>query len=341
MLRNTKQSLREELIALVHNFPEVLTIGRSGVDIYPLQVGVGLEQVQSFGKYLGGSPTNVAVAAAKYGHSAATITGVGADPFGNFVRLEMRRLGVSDAYVKVVPEFLTPVTFCEIFPPDHFPIYFYRKPTAPDLQLTADDIPCEALRAAEAFCFSGTGLSEEPSRSAHRKALETRGRQGWTIIDLDYRAQFWENEEMASREIGGAIEFANVAVGNREECRVAVGEENPDRAADALLERGVEIAIVKQGPLGTLVKTADERIEVPVTKVQALNGLGSGDAFGGGLIHGLLRGWSIAETIQFASTAGAIVATRLECSTAMPSENEVKQMISIHPDTTPIVEARR
>lgn len=319
--------------------PEVLTIGRSGIDIYPLQTGVGLEDVTSFGKYLGGSPTNVAVAAAKYGHRSATITGVGNDPFGRFVRQEMRRLGVSDQFVKVHPTFNTPVTFCEVFPPDDFPLYFYREPSAPDLELTEADIPLDAVREALVFSFSGTGLSVEPSRSAHLRALTERGKRGWTVADLDYRPMFWESEDVARTHISSVLEHVNVAVGNKEECRIAVGEDEPDRAADALLERGVEIAIVKQGPRGTLAKTADERIEVPVTKVEICNGLGAGDAFGGALSHALIEGWDLPKALQFASAAGAIVVSRLECSTAMPTEAEVFDLIARHPETAPKVES--
>lgn len=135
------------------------------------------------------------------------------------------------------------------------------------------------------------------------------------------------------------LEKVNVAVGNKEECRIAVGETDPDRAADALLERGVEIAIVKQGPKGTLAKTAEERIEVPVTPVEVCNGLGAGDSFGGSLCHALLEGWDIPRAIQFASTAGAIVASRLECSTAMATEQEVLDMIAKNPQAAPIVES--
>ncbi len=125
---------------------EVITFGRSGVDIYPLQVGVGLEDVQTFGKYLGGTTANVAVAAARLGRRAAIITGVGDDPFGRYVRTSLRELGVSDRFVVTNSEYATPVTFCEIFPPDHFPLYFYRKPTAPDLQVRPEDIDFDAVR---------------------------------------------------------------------------------------------------------------------------------------------------------------------------------------------------
>ena len=311
---------------------DVLTIGRCGIDIYPLQTGVGLEDVESFGKFLGGSPTNVAVAAARYRYRSAVITGVGDDPFGRFVRREMRRLGVYDDYVVTKPDFLTPLTFCEIFPPDDFPLYFYREPSAPDLELTVDDIPMDAVQDARIFWISATGLSKEPSRTAHHAALDARARKPFTIADLDYRANFWESEAEAHARVSEMLPKVTVAIGNREECRIAVGETEPERAADALLEAGVEIAVVKQGPHGTLVKTRDERIEMPVTPATTLNGLGAGDAFGGAVCHGLLSGWSLHKTVYAASTAGAIVASRLECSTAMPTEPELLSVMRTYKD---------
>ena len=134
---------------------DVLAIGRSGVDIYPLQIGVGLEDVESFGKFLGGSAANVAVAAARLGNRTALISGVGDDPFGRFVRAELDRLGVDNRYVATHDEYPTPVTFCEIFPPDDFPLYFYRKPSAPDLQITPDEIDADAVRVGAAVLVDG------------------------------------------------------------------------------------------------------------------------------------------------------------------------------------------
>ena len=294
---------------------DVLTIGRCGIDIYPLQVGVGLEDVESFGKFLGGSPTNVAVAAARYGHRSAVVTGVGNDPFGRFVRTEMRRLGVDDRHVVTKAAYNTPVTFCEIFPPDDFPLYFYREPSAPDLELTWEDLPLEAIRDASIFWISVTGLSKEPSRSAHHAALGTRDRRRFTIADLDYRPMFWKDKETAHREVSKILPKVTVAIGNREECEVAVGERDPERAADALL-----------------AKTRTERVEMPVTSVETKNGLGAGDAFGGAICHGLLSGWSLEKTIFAASTAGAIVSSRLECSTAMPTEPELLELMRARRD---------
>jgi 5-dehydro-2-deoxygluconokinase len=256
------------------------------------------------------------------------VTRTGRDAFGQYVRLEAQRLGVDAAYISEVDGPPTPVTFCEIFPPDDFPLYFYRYPTAPDLLIEPDSLPLAQIRDARVYWATVTGLSQEPSRAAHFRAWEHRGRREHTILDLDYRPMFWGDPAEASEQVGKALQHVTVAVGNREECEVAVGETEPNRAADALLERGLELAVVKQGPRGVLAATPQERVEVPPFPVQVVNGLGAGDAFGGALVHGLLEGWPLREVLEFCNVAGAIVASRLECSTAMPSEAEVREAIA-------------
>ncbi|MGH3677330.1 MAG: 5-dehydro-2-deoxygluconokinase [Mycobacterium sp.] len=323
---------------------DVLAIGRCGVDIYPLQISVGLEHVESFGKFLGGSAANVAVAAARLGNRAALISGVGADPFGKFVRAELADLGVDNRYVLTNDEYPTPVTFCEIFPPDNFPLYFYRRPSAPDLQVRPDEIDLDTVRSARLYWSTVTGLSEEPSRSAHFAAWDARderlrvgapparraggeptntARTRHTVLDLDYRPMFWESPAAATEQVQRALQHVTVAVGNREECEIAVGETDPRRAADALLDMGVELAVIKQGPRGVLGKTRHSAVTVAPNDVDVVNGLGAGDAFGGSLCHGLLHGWPLEKTLRYANAAGAIVASRLECSTAMPTAAEV------------------
>ena len=309
------------------NTYDLIAIGRTSVDIYPLQYGLGLEDVQTFQKFLGGSATNVSIAAARHGLKSAIITRTGEDPFGKYIHKELKRLGVDDRFVSSVPELLTPVVFCEIFPPDNFPLYFYRKPKAPDLVINVDELDLAAISDAKIYWSTVTGLSEEPSRSAHFAAWKARGKKKHTVLDLDYRPMFWENPAQATEQIAQALQYVTVAVGNKEECEVAVGESIPERAADALLERGVELAIVKQGPKGVMAKTRDEMVEVAPHQVEVLNGLGAGDGFGGALCYGLLNGLSLEEMLRFANIAGAIVATRLECSTAMPTTAEVNTIL--------------
>ena len=307
---------------------DVLTMGRVGVDVYPLQVGVGLDEVETFGKYLGGSPTNVAVAAARYGRSAAVVTRTGEDPLGRFVHRALRGYGVDDRYVSAVPGLPTPVTFCEIFPPDDFPLYFYgRSPKAPDLEIRTDELDLDAVRSAAVLWVTGTGLCQEPSRSATLAALEARARRGITVLDLDYRPMFWSSRGEAREQVQRALPHVTVAVGNRDECQTAVGVGEPRSAAAALRAAGVELAVVKQGPAGTLAVDAASTVEVAPVPVEVVNGLGAGDAFGGALCHGLLSGWDLNRTIRFANGAGALVASRLSCSDAMPTAAEVAALL--------------
>jgi 5-dehydro-2-deoxygluconokinase len=310
---------------------EVLTMGRIGVDLYPEQVGVGLDEVESFGKYLGGSASNVAVAAARYGRRTAVITRTGEDPFGTFLHTALRGYRVDDRYVTAVPGLPTPVTFCEIFPPDDFPLYFYRLPKAPDLEIRREELDLDAIRGAGVFWVTVTGLSEEPSRSATLAALEARGRRDITVLDLDYRPMFWPSREEARRWVQQALPHVTVAVGNLDECETAVGEREPLAAARALHGFGVKLAVVKQGPKGVLASDGTVTAEVPPVPVDVMNGLGAGDAFGGALCHGLLAGWDIERVMRFANAAGAIVASRLACSDAMPTAAEVDGLLAEGP----------
>lgn len=302
---------------------EVITMGRLGIDLYPLQSGVPLGSATSFGRFLGGSAANVAVAAARLGRRTALISRTGADEFGRYLRDELERLGVASKYVLTVDGLPTPLTFCEIHPPDNFPITFYRYPKAPDIEIRPEELDGEAIAAAGLFWITTTGLSDEPSRSAHHEALRMRGGASPTILDLDYRDVFWSVADEARGEIAKILPQVDIVVGNIEECEVAVGETDPVRAGEALLERGPTTAIVKMGPEGVLGFDASGVVSVPAVEVDVVNGLGAGDAFGGALCHGTLEGWPLQETLEFANTAGAIVAGRLECSTAMPRIDEV------------------
>ncbi len=305
---------------------DLITMGRVGVDLYPEQTGVHLKDVTTFAKSLGGSATNVAVAAARLGARSAVITKVGDDPFGPFVREALEGFGVDPRFVGTHPTLKTPVVFCEIFPPDDFPLLFYREPKAPDMELAAEELDVDAIRAARVFWTTGTGLSDEPSRSATLAALAAR-EGGITVHDLDHRPMFWPDESEATRFAREALQHATVAVGNRDEVAVAVGTRDPEEAAEALLELGVQVAIVKRGPEGVLARTREERVEVPPVPVEVVNGLGAGDAFGGALVHGLLNDWPLERTIRLANAAGSHVAGKLLCSDAMPTLDDLREVV--------------
>ncbi|MGV9664489.1 5-dehydro-2-deoxygluconokinase [Nocardia niigatensis] len=306
---------------------EVLTIGRVGVDLYPQQSGVPLAEVSTFAKFLGGTATNVAVAAARLGRRTAVLTKVGPDGFGDFVRNALAGFGVSPRYVGTAPGLQTPVVFCELNPPADPPLLFYRAPIAPDLTLTEGEIPWEVVDSVPLLWVTGTGVSAEPGRTTQRAILARRARRGHTVLDLDYRPMFWPDAATARAEIGWMVDHVNVVVGNRTEVEVAVGTADPDLAADRLLARGVRLAVVKRGAEGVLIATAAERWTVPPCRVEVRCGLGAGDGFGGALIHGLLSGWSPHRLAAYANAAGALVASRLACADAMPTDAEIEEML--------------
>ncbi len=306
---------------------ELLTVGRISIDLYCDQVGADWHAAETFSKAVGGSPTNVAIAAARLGQRSAVFTKVGEDPFGEVAVGELRDFGVDTRYVSAEPGTVTPLAFAVLDPPEDPQLLFRREPPAPDLQLRPDEIDPAVIADVPVLWISGGALSQEPSASTVEGMLEVRGRRRHTVLDLDYRPTFWRSREEASERIGAAIEHATVAVGNREECAVAVGTDNPHEAAARLRDRGAHLAIVKLGGDGVLVSSdAGQRlIEPPPIKV--LCGLGAGDAFGGALCHGLLLGWPHEQAVAFANAAGGIVASRLLCSQAMPYEPEVRALL--------------
>lgn len=312
---------------------EVLTVGRVGVDLYPEQSGVPLSQVATFAKSLGGTATNVSVGAARLGHSTAVLTKVGPDDFGSYVRQALAGFGVDPSYVGTAPELLTPVVFCALNPPEDPPLLFYRLPVAPDLTLTADDVPWDLVHDVPLLWVTGTGVSVEPARQTQLDMVAYRGRPDsatgrWTVLDLDWREMFWPSPEDARREYGLMLEHVTVAVGNRAEVDVAVGTSDPEEAARRLLDHGLELALVKKGAEGVLVATKDGMTTVAPQLVEVVCGLGAGDAFGGALIHGLLSGWDLVRCAEYANAAGAIVVSRLACADAMPTIEELEAMVS-------------
>jgi 5-dehydro-2-deoxygluconokinase len=310
---------------------DLITMGRVGVDLYPNQSGVTLDRVTSFSRFLGGSATNVAVAAARYGARAAVITKVGDDAFGTFVRDALDGFGVDPRWVGTDPDLRTPVVFCEIHPPDDFPLLFYREPQAPDMMLRAGELDLDQIRAARIFWTTGTGLSAEPSREATLAALGARDEApegAITIHDLDHRPMFWDDPAEATRYAREALAHVDVAVGNRDEVEVATGSRDPEEAAMRLLELGVGTAIIKRGPEGVYVRTADREFKVPPIRVDVVNGLGAGDAFGGALARGLLDGDDLQQVIERANAAGAYVSGRLACADAMPDRVQLDDFMA-------------
>ncbi len=312
--------------------PELLTVGRVSVDLYAEQIGVSMTEVTTLRKSVGGTSTNVAVAASRLGHRAACVTKVGDDQFGRYIRHALEHtFGVDTRWVATDPELKTPLAFAELDPPEDPSIIFYREPRAPDQNLLPADVDLDVVRDVPVFWVPASRFAWEPSRSTVTEMLRVRDRRTHTVLDLDWRPMFWSSPAEATERVSPMLDLVTVAIGNRDECEIAVGTRDPDEAADRLLERGVEIAVVKLGGDGVMVATADGlRERIPPFLVEVVCGLGAGDAFGGAFCHGLLSGWDLVRTVEYGNAAGAIVAGRLTCADAMPTVAEVDAFISRH-----------
>ena len=308
---------------------ELLTVGRIGVDLYAEQLGVSLTEVTSFRKSLGGTATNVAVAAARLGHHAAVFTRVGDDEFGRYIITALAdTFGVDTRFVGIDPTLKTPLAFAELEVPEEPTIVFYREPKAPDMNIVADDVDLGVVAAVPILWFPAACLSQEPSRSTIHELLRLRERRTHTIFDLDWRPHFWHSRADATKEIDAVLDHVTMAIGNRVECEIAVGATDPEQAAERLLARGLSAAVVKMGGDGVLVATADgARERIAPFPVEVMCGLGAGDAFGGALCHGLLSGWSLGESARAGNAAGAIVASRLMCADDMPTLDDINSLL--------------
>lgn len=307
--------------------PDVVSVGRISVDLYAREPHAGFEDQQSFRKSVGGSPTNVAVAAARLGHQVTLVTKVGDDDFGDYIRGRLEGWGVDTAYVGSVEGAQTPLAFAALTPPETPTVIFYRGAAAPDTQLVTTDVPEGIITDTTILWISQTSLAHGSTAETCLTWMGLRTANQHTILDLDYRPSLWASVEDARSMAQRAIALATVVVGNAEECEVALGITDPDEAADALLEAGVKLAIIKLGADGALLANATQRVRVAPTPIEVLCGLGAGDAFGGALCHGLLESLSLEEIGALANAAGAHVATQLTCADAMPSLDELRQVM--------------
>jgi 5-dehydro-2-deoxygluconokinase len=291
---------------------EAAVLGRVGIDLYPNQIETPLKDVRTYTRFVGGFAGNVATGLARLGVRVAIVSRVGDDGHGEFVREFLAGEGVDVRFLPTDPYWPTPPTFCEVWPPDRFPITFYRKPTAPDWQLSPEDFDLEEIAGASLLYATGTGLAQSPSRETTLEAM--RAHRGTTIFDLDWRPTLWEDPHEYPRLAREAMEAADLVIGNETE----VG------AAGAA---GVEPLVLKRGEHGATVYPDGEEIDVPGRPVEVVNGLGAGDAFAAALGHALVRGLPLVEGVSRANVAGAIVASQLACSEAMPRLEELEEAL--------------
>ncbi|MDQ4081779.1 MAG: 5-dehydro-2-deoxygluconokinase [Actinomycetota bacterium] len=299
---------------------EAAVLGRVGIDLYPNELRTPLREVRTYTRFVGGFAGNVATGLARLGVRSAIVSRVGDEGHGEFVREFLRREGVDVRFLRTDPVWPTPPTFCEVWPPDRFPITFYRRPTAPDWQLSLDDFDVGEIATAPLLYATGTGLAQSPSRETTLTTLERH--EGTAIFDLDWRPALWENTHDYPQLARRAIAAADLVIGNEEEVEAAAG------SVEGLLAAGVQRLAVKRGARGATVYEHGEELDVPGREVEVVNGLGAGDAFAAALGTGLLRGLPLVEAVRRGTVAGALVAAQLSCSEAMPRLDELEEALA-------------
>jgi 5-dehydro-2-deoxygluconokinase len=296
-----------------------VVVGRLGCDLPPDGIGVPLAAVRSFVRHPGGFGGNVATGLARLGVRTALVAAVGDDGHGAFLLRRLRAEGVDTAAVRVVPGVRTPLAFYEAFPPDDFPVTFYPTPAYWALeprQLAG------ALLDAPVWLVSATAFGHEPARTVLREAVAARrARGGGTVIlDLDWRPMLWEREEDAVAVTAGLVGLADAVIGSAEEF-AGVGLD-----PGALAATGRPDVYLKRGPHGAAHLAGGTAIEAAPVPVETVCGIGSGDAFAAAVVEGIVAGRGPEERLARANAAGALLASRLECSAAMPTQAELQEM---------------
>jgi 5-dehydro-2-deoxygluconokinase len=287
---------------------DAVVMGRVGIDLYPNDLETPLSEVRTFTRFVGGFAGNVATGLARLGVRTAIVSRVGAEGHGDYVRGWLASQGVDVRFLATDPYWLTPPTFCEVWPPDRFPLTFYRRPTAPDWQLSPGDFDAAEVADAPLLYATGTGLAQSPSRETTLAALRTH--HGTTIFDLDWRPTLWDNADEYPALAAEAVRSADIVIGNEEEVEAS--------RVDA------PTLVLKRGERGATVVEHGEETDVPGFPVDVVNGLGAGDAFAAALGQSLLAGLPLAEAVRRGTVAGALVASRLACSEAMPRLDELE-----------------
>ncbi len=307
---------------------DVLSMGRSSIDLYANTIGVPFEEITDFAALVGGCPTNISVGTYRLGLKAALLTGVGNDHVGTFILHFLKKEGIETRYIPTKIGHRTSAVLLGIQPPDQFPLVYYRDNNA-DIELTIDDVLAAPVADSRLLLISGTGLTREPSRSATQFAAELAQRAGnEVVLDIDYRADLWHDPRAFGVQIRLTLPRVDIAIGTEAEILAATDALTPDEAVARLLE-GVRKAVVfKQGEHGSTVYTKDGTVyPAKPFKIEVLNVLGAGDAYASGFIYGHLQGWDWTKTARMGNATGAIVVTRQGCANAMPTLDETLAFI--------------
>ena len=332
---------------------DIITMGRSSIDLYSNDIGAPFVDITSFAAYVGGCPTNISVGTQRLGLHSALLTAVGEDQVGNFILHFLQREGVETCFIPHKPGRRSSAVVLGIEPPDRFPLTYYRENCA-DNELTIDDVLAAPLVDSHALLITGTGLSREPGRSATLFAAETAHQAGVPVVlDIDFRPDQWYDARAFGCTLRSILRLVDIVVGTDDEINAAMltdasqvslthSQISDARvtgdihiAIEALLSLGPRVLAQKRGAAGAtvhLVSTegAPTQIDVPGFPVEVSNILGAGDAFASGFLYGFVKGWDWYKSTRLANACGAILVTKHGCANFMPTYDEAISFIQAH-----------
>ncbi|WP_254560787.1 5-dehydro-2-deoxygluconokinase [Dyadobacter diqingensis] len=325
---------------------DLLTIGRSSIDLYSANIGSPFEKISAFNAFVGGCPLNIATGAQRLGLNTAILTGIGNDQVGNFIKHFLNEEGISTAFIPTIEGTRSSAVILGIEPPDKFPLVYYRENCA-DINLNIDHVNAIPFEEFKAVAFSGTAFSKDPSRTAMFYALErAKKNKLTTLLDIDFRADQWDDPRSFGVTLRAALNSFTIVVGTEEEIlatyltdkeqllikhqQISAPEirGNIDTAIQEILNSGVETLVVKRGKDGaSIFQPGKEEVKVPGFPVEVLNVLGAGDAFCAGFSYGILNGWNLFKSVRMGNACGAIIVTREGCANFMPTYSEVTEFV--------------
>ena len=332
---------------------DVITMGRSSIDLYSNDIGAPFVEISSFAAYVGGCPTNISVGTRRLGLRSALLTAVGNDQVGNFILHFLRREGVETDFIPTKAGRRSSAAVLGIEPPDRFPLTFYRDNCA-DIELNINDVLATPISDSRALLITGTGLSKEPSRSATLFAAELAHSAGATVfLDIDFRPDQWHDQRAFGVTLRSALRLVDIVIGTEDEINAAMLTDtsqisvahsqisdarvsgDTDAAIQQLLSLGPHVLVQKRGAVGSRVHLVSDggritQIDVPGFPVEVQNILGAGDAFASGFLYGFIKGWDWYRAARLGNACGAILVTKHGCANFMPTQDEVMAFIQDH-----------
>jgi 5-dehydro-2-deoxygluconokinase len=332
---------------------DVITMGRSSIDLYSNDIGAPFVEITSLAAYVGGCPTNISIGTRRLGLRSALLTAVGDDQVGDFILHFLQREGVETRFIPHKPGRRSSAVVLGIEPPDRFPLTYYRDNCA-DIELTIDDVLATPIADSRALLITGTGLSKEPSRSATLFAAETARRAGTAVaLDIDFRPDQWDDPRAFGVTLRSALRLVDIVIGTEDEINAAMLTNpgqislthsqisdarvsgNISTAISALLSLGPRVLAQKRGAAGSRVHLVSNgslttQIDVPGFPVEVSNILGAGDAFASGFLYGFVKGWDWYKAARLGNACGAILVTKHGCANFMPTHDEVMAFIQDH-----------